>query len=134
LGQYDESLTGPEDIDLSVRASEVTSLPRANARINHDEGHTTLRQSMSKKRYYAQTAHRFLIKFPKRAVKQGNMLFRQAYFKNWKKFINDPIHSVGFVVLRICEMAASLVGIAEGIVKDLRTGSVHSRQNPPTGS
>src|SRR5450756_1744525 len=73
LGEYDENLTGPEDIDLSVRAEAFVSLPRTDAKIIHDEGKVGLRDSFLKKRYYARTAHHFMVKHPLRAVQQGNM-------------------------------------------------------------
>ena len=48
-GGYDETLTGPEDWDLSMRIAETAPIAFARARILHNEGRQTLRDLFRKK-------------------------------------------------------------------------------------
>lgn len=54
VGGFDESLTGAEDIDLTIRVRQLARIERITARINHDEGKVRYLDACRKKAYYAQ--------------------------------------------------------------------------------
>ncbi|HVS05269.1 MAG TPA: glycosyltransferase family A protein [Candidatus Dormibacteraeota bacterium] len=110
VGGYDESLTGPEDWDLSARAAAGQRLPRAVAIILHDEGRLHLAEQLAKKWYYSGTARTYLRKHP-RSLSQGNLLFRPAFFRNWRKLARHPLLTTGMFFLKGSELAAVAAGM-----------------------
>jgi glycosyltransferase involved in cell wall biosynthesis len=110
VGGYDENLTGPEDWDLSARAAAGQRLPRAAAIIVHDEGRLQLTEQLAKKWYYSGTARTYLGKHP-RSLPQGNLLFRPAFFRNWRKLARHPLLTTGTFFLKGCELAAVAAGL-----------------------
>lgn len=67
-GGFDESLTGPEDWDLTIRAREITAVARIDARIDHDEGNVRYVDACRKKGYYADGLRRFGAKHGSRGL------------------------------------------------------------------
>ncbi len=67
-GGFDESLTGPEDWDLTIRAREVTPVARIDAWIDHDEGNVRYVDACRKKGYYADGLRRFGAKHGSRGL------------------------------------------------------------------
>jgi glycosyltransferase involved in cell wall biosynthesis len=61
-GGFDESLTGPEDIDLTVEARRVTSVVRVGAVIYHDEGRVEFVAACRKKAFYGPGMRRYVAK------------------------------------------------------------------------
>ncbi len=93
VGGYDESLTGPEDWDLI-----------------HDEGRLQLAEQLAKKWYYSGTARIYSRKHP-RSLSQGNLLFRPAFFRNWRKLARHPLLTTGMFFLKGSELAAVAAGM-----------------------
>lgn len=114
LGGFDETLHGPEDWDLSQRATELTTVGFVKSEIRHNEGRITLRPQMRKKFYYARSFRRYARKHPAMARRQANMLLRPAFLRHWRGLARDPFHAAGMFVLKFCEGIAGLAGVMAG--------------------
>ena len=64
---FDVGLIGPEDWDLDERIRSFGSVRRINATIEHDEGHSSLRELLRKKTHYASSFDDFRQRHPERA-------------------------------------------------------------------
>ncbi len=112
---YDVSLTGAEDYDLPYRMSKSYKIGWAKEYILHHEEESTLRNLLHKKYYYAKQSARYAQKHPELISTQGNMLFRKAYFKNWKKFIQQPFLGVLFVGEKVLESIWAVCGYINSV-------------------
>jgi glycosyltransferase involved in cell wall biosynthesis len=110
FGGYDLKLTGPEDYDLPYRISKKYEIGRSSKYILHHEIDTTLAKLLKRKYYYAKKGAIYAKKHPELISKQGNLLFRKAYLKNWKKFIKKPILGLSFIFVRALEQTWAVVG------------------------
>ncbi|GAH24528.1 unnamed protein product [marine sediment metagenome] len=107
---YDENLVAADDWDLSQRVKKSGfSIGRISCLIKHHEGTLSLVRTMKKKYLYGQTISRYIKKHRNEIRKQFNPL-RRAYFKNWKKLAKDPFHTLGFIVMKLCEFGAGGAG------------------------
>ena len=108
---YDETLTGPEDIDLHKRILRMgCRVGRVGSFITHHEGKLSLRSIVRKRYYYSKNLREYLIK--NRNEPKGEMrFFREAYLKNWKLFARDPLHTFGFLIMRIGEGLAVILAL-----------------------
>jgi hypothetical protein len=111
LGGFDESLTGPEDWDLTQRARKQTGMPILTQCLWHDEGSFSLASQVRKKFYYGRSFARYASKHPGQAGGQANLLFRPAYLRHWRELARQPLLTVGMFSLRLCEGLAGLAGI-----------------------
>lgn len=114
---YDEQITGPEDWDLPQRIGKKYKISRIKSQIRHNEADLSLVKSIKKKYYYSQKFFKYAKKHPEIAKKQINIIFRPAFFRNWKKLIKDPIHALGFLFMKLCEANAGVIGIFVGGIK-----------------
>lgn len=110
FGGYDLELTGPEDYDLPYRISKKYKIGRSHKYILHHEENATLRKLLSRKYYYAKKGAKYATKHPELILTQGDLLFRKAYFKNWRKFFAKPILGVSFIIVRILEASWAVAG------------------------
>jgi len=110
FGGYDLSLTGPEDYDLPYRISKRYSIGRATKYILHHEEDMTIGRLLRKKFYYARKGARYARKHPELVATQGNLLFRKAYFRNWKKFVENPLLGLSFIFVRALEATWAVGG------------------------
>ncbi len=117
-GGFDENLTGPEDWDLTIRVAVGKSLPRAASRIFHDEGALRLRTALAKKRHYAGSMVRYWQKHRQAAVRQGNLVLRPAFIRNWRRLLRNPGLAAGVLSLKSLEA----VVIAWGILREVTRG------------
>jgi glycosyltransferase involved in cell wall biosynthesis len=113
-GGFDESLTGPEDWDLSERIASGGRLPRAKSHILHDEGRLRLGSVLAKKRYYAKSFRRYWGKSRRASLSQANLIFRPAFLRHWRRLARHPVLTLGFLSLKSLEAAAGLSGVIEG--------------------
>ncbi len=114
---YDEQITGPEDWDLPQRIKKKYKISRVKSQIRHNEADLSLIKSLRKKYYYSQKFFKYAKKHPEIAKEQINIIFRPAFFRNWKKLIEDPIHTSGFLFMKLCEAIAGVIGIIVGGIK-----------------
>jgi hypothetical protein len=110
LGGYDETLTGPEDWDMSIRACGAAPMVFCSGFIRHDEGRQTLSSLFSKKYYYARSWPRFVRKHGKTAMARLTPA-RAALLKNAGEFIRHPVLGGGLIVMKSCELAGALLGL-----------------------
>ncbi len=115
FGGYDTDLTGPEDYDLPYRISKKYKIGRAKEYLYHDESSLTLKRLLQKKYYYASHGAQYARKHPELVALQGNLLFRKAYFRNWKKIVREPFNGISFVFVRLLEMMAALAGFISAV-------------------
>lgn len=111
VGGYDESITGPEDWDLSQRIKSKYKTGRINSYILHDEGEVKLLGLIKKKYYYGKKLSFYLKKHPiKLTGSQMIYFFRPAFYRNWKKLINNPLVTCGTIIMLTAEQAAGFFG------------------------
>ena len=111
-GGFDESIpAGPEDWDIHerVRASGVR-VERTSARIWHDEGRLTLRQTMATKFYYGQSAAVYMRRHAGVARKQARLI-RPAFVRHWRQLARHPLLTAGMFVMKALELAAGATGL-----------------------
>ena len=113
-GGYDESLSGPEDWDLSQRVAAGRSLPRTAAVIDHDEGRLGLRDQLAKKRYYGASFRRYLAKQQSAAGRAGALVVRPALLRNWRRLARHPVLTAGIVAMKSLELGAAAYGAVAG--------------------
>ncbi len=123
FGGYDLKLTGPEDYDLPYRISKKYKIGRSYEYILHHEEGITFKKLLKKKYYYARQGAIYAKKHPELVKTQGNLLFRKAYLKNWRKFLKEPVIGISFIMVRTCETIWAVLGYinAVGIVIFLKT-------------
>lgn len=108
---YDTSLTGWEDWDLAQRVRQRGfKITRVNPLTIHHEGKVSLIRRIKKKYYYGKTVKAY-VEQHKDMLKKQIPLFRSAYFRNWKLLVRDPVHALGFVVMKILESIATALGL-----------------------
>jgi cellulose synthase/poly-beta-1,6-N-acetylglucosamine synthase-like glycosyltransferase len=111
-GGYDPSITGPEDADLPLRMKkDGVKIGRVKSFILHNEKRLSLGRAIKKKFYYASHSARYLQRHPEMSLSQGNLLFRPAFIKGWKKLIVHPKLASGMIFMRSCEMGAAGLGL-----------------------
>jgi glycosyltransferase involved in cell wall biosynthesis len=116
LGGYNESLTGPEDFELSQRFKtkfSKTSMGRISSYIVHNEGHIVLSELLRKKYYYGKQMHKYsrLTESSTYFTKQSNILKRYWLFlKDPFKLLQSPILSLGMFTMKTLEMIAMASG------------------------
>lgn len=111
MGGYDEFITGPEDWDLPQRIGRKYKVGRIKSEIIHDEGKISLIDLMRKKYYYAQKLSCYLKKHPIEITSRQVIYFlRPAFYRNWKKLINDPLTFGGMIIMLALEQFAGSIG------------------------
>lgn len=121
VGGYDESITGPEDWDLSdtIRKLEV-KIGRISAIITHRERVSSLFDLAKKKFYYALRLHRYLEKQKVSVVSSKTIYFlRPVFYKNPAKLISHPILTLGMFIMLSFELFAGGLGYLLGRFKKL---------------
>lgn len=107
-------LSEDKDFDLRIRKGGF-KVGRGKEVIYHNEGHLSLAKDLQKKFFYGKTAHAFIAENPKHAFRQANLIFRVAYFRNWKKLIANPGLSAGMFLMKTLETLAALWGLITAI-------------------
>jgi hypothetical protein len=113
-GGYDETLSGPEDWDLSQRVAAGRSLPRTSAMIDHDEGRLGLRDQLAKKRYYGASFRPYLVKRRFSLSRITTLVIRPAYLRNWRRLASHPVLTAGILTMKSLELGAAAVGAVAG--------------------
>lgn len=113
-GGYDPELAAGEDWDLPDRMeASGKRVARVEARVLHDEGNLTLRETFRKKKYYGTFMRSYMRKGGRTASRR---LTRLALFNKPGAILRDPIHWVGLLALKFTEAA----GMATGMRKAAR--------------
>lgn len=115
FGGYDLALTGPEDYDLPYRISKKYNIARGSKYILHHEDNISLYRLLKRKYYYAERGAIYASKHPELVKSQGNLLFRKAYLRNWRKFLLEPGVGVIFIFVRTFEAIAAILGFIKAV-------------------
>jgi glycosyltransferase involved in cell wall biosynthesis len=117
LGGLDGKMGGYYDQDIHMRLLKSGyKVTRSDRAILHDEGRLTLRKLMKKRYTYGKSVKYYLRKYGRNTKIYTNQLtlFRPVYFRNWRQLIKDPVHLVGFGVMKTVEAAALFIGFLSG--------------------
>jgi len=120
IGGFDESLTGAEDWDMSMRVGGAKPVAFATARIRHNEGRQTLRSLYEKKYYYGQSIPKFVRKHGKEALKRVSPL-RPSLFGALARILRHPVLTCGLMVMKATEFFGGLAGALAPGTRDPRT-------------
>ncbi len=115
FGGYDNRLTGPEDFDLPYRVGKKYKIGRGKVYLLHHEEGLTLLKLLKKKYYYGKHGAFYATKHPELLRTQGNIIFRKAYFKNWRKFLQRPIDGAVFIFVRFLETLSAVSGYISAV-------------------
>lgn len=111
VGGFDKMYEGQEDWDLRERIFERGyRTNRIKALTMHHEGRVSLIKRVRKKYYYSETLLKYIGRYKTKTIRQIPFL-REAYFKNLRILLKDPIHMLGFVVMKTMETLASTTGM-----------------------
>jgi glycosyltransferase involved in cell wall biosynthesis len=111
---YDEKQTGTEDFDLPQKIKSkygAMAIGRIKSFIKHNEGKLSLRHTISKKFYYANTAKEYAKTNSEYFIKQANPLSRYLlFFANPAKLFKNPILGLGMLGMKTSEFVAGGFG------------------------
>src|SRR3989344_3441663 len=111
FGGYDQSLTGPEDWDLPLRMRKAgIKIGRIKSYILHNELVFSPWRSAKKKFYYGSKANSYLKRHPEMAISQGNLLFRNVFFRKWKRLLFHPFLAFGLFCVSMLEASGAIAG------------------------
>lgn len=117
LGGFDEALSGTEDWDLRESALRAGyAIGRIAALTMHHEGRIDLVDRIKKKIYYAKTMRLYMKKNSLVAIRQVPV-FRSCYWRKGRLLIKDPIHALGFMMLKAMETLSVILSIFLGYRK-----------------
>jgi len=114
LRGFDETLSGPEDWDLSQRAEQLAPLILLDQPLFHHEGRITLNGQIRKKFYYARSFARYWRKHPQQAQSQVLLVGRKAFWRHRRELADQPLLTAGLFFLRFAESCAGLAGALSG--------------------
>lgn len=117
FGGYDEKITGPEDWDLPLRIRTKYRGGRSASFVNHNEKRLSLLKIMKKKYYYAQNFALYRKKHPQISWYQSLLIFRTAFYRNWRKLFAHPVTALGMVFMLCCEMLAGGLGYFLSLIR-----------------
>ncbi|HLN47775.1 MAG TPA: glycosyltransferase [Magnetospirillaceae bacterium] len=112
LGGYDETMTGTEDWDMSIRALGAARMVFCTGLIRHDEGRQTLALLFAKKYYYARALPQFVRKHGKAAMARLTPM-RRALLVNAGQFVRHPVLGGGLIVMKSWELAGAVFGLLD---------------------
>ncbi len=134
LGGFNEQLTGGEDWDLEIRARQIGSVARTEAKIEHDEGRVKFLEACRKKGYYAKGYTRFAREHGIKTL--ISITINRPYIKSPRALISKK--GIGLVALKLGEVAAMLTSMSRQLVAEIlseqadrwaRNSSVHTAWN-----
>ncbi len=119
-GGYDETITGPEDWDLTDNIKKLGyKTGRIKSAIYHFERISSPFKLAKKKFYYALKSHRYFEKQRIPVLSPKTIYFlRPVFYKNFKKLLENPILSLGMIFMLILELLFGAAGFVIGKVKN----------------
>lgn len=117
LRGYDENIAGGgDDRDLYQKALEKGyKVGRIKSLVMANEGKLTLTHLLKKQFMYRRELLKYIFKRPK-SIK-GYFPIRASHIKNWRVFISRPKDSFLFIIMKIAESVAGVLGILYSIFK-----------------
>ncbi len=112
VGGHNEKMVLSEDKDLDLRVRKSGfNVGRISKPIYHNEGNFSILNSIKKKFFYGRTASVLMLANPAFALKYGNIVFRPAFFRNWRKLLSHPILASGVFLMKSLQTIAGLLGM-----------------------
>jgi len=109
-GKFDTNLVGIEE-DFQHRLDRYGyKTGRIDAREYHLHEEDTLKKVYLKYFYYGRFAQYYLKKHKRRGRRFLNP-FRDCFFKNWKLFLRYPGLAIGFIIYKIIQYTAGILGM-----------------------
>jgi arabinofuranan 3-O-arabinosyltransferase len=118
VGGYDESLGSGEDWDIHSRYAGHGSIGRLAGAVHHHLGAVSFSAQLRKKRAYGRSAADFLGKQESAGFSRA---MASSYWRSRRLLVDDPVHALGFVVLRAGEVGALALGLATELVARRRS-------------
>lgn len=111
LGGLDVKMGGGgDDWDLGIRAREAGyKMGRTKKMVMHNEGHLKLLKLFKKRIMYGRDLPKYIKKRSGHSAKI--FLFRTAYLKNWRLFLESPVVTFAFVIMRATELTGMIIGM-----------------------
>lgn len=118
---YDETITGPEDWDLSERVVGF-GYKRGWIKelIKHYEFVPNPLKLAQKKFYYGLKSHRYFKRHNVSKISPKTIYFlRPVFYINWRKIVESPMLSLGMIVMFSFELLGGGLGFVVGKIKNL---------------
>lgn len=121
VGGYDETLTGPEDWDLSETVKKRGyKIARIKSVIYHYERIPSLFSLLKKKYQYALTAHRYAKKQRLSLISPKSIHFlRPEFYQNWQRLLEHPFLSLSMFFIFFLQILAGVSGFIIGKIKNV---------------
>jgi len=119
VGGYNENLVYGEDYDIQNRIKNhnyTTSFSESEG--IHLGEPTSLKEIILEQYYYGKTINEFLKQNKSQGIAQVSPL-RMAFFKNWKKFVKNPVMSISFIFYEFIYYSSTLIGYLVYSIKGL---------------
>lgn len=117
IGGFDENLVAAEDYDLSFRLEKAKiNIGIIKAEELHLGEPKTIKEVIQKQYYYGKTLKTFLNKNNSKGLKQLSP-FRGILFKNWKKFVKNPLLTFGFIFYEFIIYSSATTGYFVSLLK-----------------
>ncbi|HWQ96143.1 MAG TPA: glycosyltransferase [Candidatus Methylomirabilis sp.] len=113
MGGLDPRLGGHYDWDMHNRLRQKGyKIIRNDIPVYHNEGKLSLKKLVKKKYIYGKSTEAYINKYKndKNLYRSQFNLIRPIYFKNWRALIRDPIHLIGFSMMKTVEASALFMG------------------------
>ena len=118
IGGFDEELIAGEDYDFHNRLLKAGyKVGRIKAKETHIGEPKSIWEIAKKHYYYGKTLPNFLKKNKERGIRQLSPI-RPSYLRHWKKFVRQPVLTVGFVIYQIVRYMSAGTGYLVGKVKN----------------
>lgn len=116
VGGYDETLTGPEDWDLSeIVRKKGYKIGRSKEKIYHYEQAISLKGLFKKKFYYGLSVDKYLRKHKIGVFSPKTIYFlRLVFYKNWMKLLKHPFYCLSLFFMLLVEVVAGGLGFIVG--------------------
>lgn len=121
LKGYDETITGPEDWDLTERLRKAGyTVEVVRSKILHYERVKSIYSLLRKKYYYGLKSHRYLFKQRVSPASPKTLLFlRPVFCKNWKVLLAHPVLAILMYFMLFGEVLAGGLGFLVGKIRNL---------------
>jgi glycosyltransferase involved in cell wall biosynthesis len=127
VGGHNEKMVLSEDKDLDLRVRKAGfNVGRIDEPIYHNEGNFNIVKNLKKKFFYGRSASVLMLANPAYSLKYGNIVFRPAFFKNWRKLMSHPILAFCVFLMKSLETLAGLLGMVSAkapfLKEDMKVG------------